>query len=113
MKIKEFKGDVIFLHEVIDGAADRSYGIHVAKLAGLPKKVLERAEQVLAKLEHENQHKNLNSLDAELPLFSFVAKEEKKSPLIEELEKINPDDLTAREALQKLYELQDLLKKEA
>ena len=113
MKIKEFKGDVIFLHEVIDGAADRSYGIHVAKLAGLPKKVLERAEQVLAKLEHENQHKNLNNLDAELPLFSFVAKEEKKSPLIEELEKINPDDLTAREALQKLYELQDLLKKEA
>ena len=113
MKIKEFKGDVIFLHEVIDGAADRSYGIHVAKLAGLPKKVLERAEQVLTKLEHENQHKNLDSLDAELPLFSFVAKEEKKSPLIEELEKINPDDLTAREALQKLYELQDLLKKEA
>lgn len=112
MKIKEFKGEVIFLHEVIDGAADRSYGIHVAKLAGLPSAVLERAEQVLSKLENENQHKKLNGLDDELPLFSFAPKEVKKSPVIEELEKINPDDLTAREALQKLYDLKDLLNKE-
>ena len=113
MKIKEFKGEVIFLHEVIDGAADRSYGIHVAKLAGLPNAVLERAEQVLSKLENENQHKNLNSLDDELPLFSYAPKEVKKSPVIEELDKINPDDLTAREALQKLYDLKDLLNKDA
>ena len=112
MKIKEFKGEVIFLHEVIDGAADRSYGIHVAKLAGLPTAVLERAEQVLTKLENENQHKRLNSFDNELPLFSYVPKEIKKSPVIDELEKLNPDDMTAREALQKLYDLKELLKKD-
>ena len=113
MKIKEFKGEVVFLHEVIEGAADRSYGIHVAKLAGLPSKVLERAEQVLLKLEKDKRQNNFNNLDAELPLFSFAPKEEKKSPLLKELEQINPDDLTAREALQKLYDLKEMLKKDA
>ena len=54
MKIKEFKEQVIFMHEVISGAADRSYGIHVAKLAGLPKAVIKRAEQVLQKLQKES-----------------------------------------------------------
>ena len=113
MKIKEFKGEVIFLHEVIEGAADRSYGIHVAKLAGLPPKVLERAEQVLAELEKDKRQNNFSGLDLELPLFSFAPKEEKKSPLLKELEQINPDDLTAREALQKLYDLKEMLKKDA
>ena len=113
MKIKEFKGEVIFLHEVIDGAADRSYGIHVAKLAGLPPKVLERAEQVLAELEKDKRQNNFSGLDLELPLFSFAPKEEKKSPLLKELEQLNPDDLTAREALQKLYDLKEMLKKDA
>ena len=113
MKIKEFKGEVVFLHEVIDGAADRSYGIHVAKLAGLPPKVLERAEQVLAELEKDKRQNNFSGLDLELPLFSFAPKEEKKSPLLKELEQLNPDDLTAREALQKLYDLKEMLKKDA
>lgn len=113
MKIKEFKGEVIFLHEVIEGAADRSYGIHVAKLAGLPPKVLERAEQVLAELEKDKRQNNFSGLDLELPLFSFAPKEEKKSPLLKELEQLNPDDLTAREALQKLYDLKEMLKKDA
>lgn len=113
MKIKEFKGEVIFLHEVIEGAADRSYGIHVAKLAGLPPKVLERAEQVLAELEKDKRQNNFSGLDLELPLFSFAPKEEKKSPVLKELEQINPDDLTAREALQKLYDLKEMLKKDA
>ena len=113
MKIKEFKGEVIFLHEVIEGAADRSYGIHVAKLAGLPPKVLERAEQVLAELEKDKRQNNFSGLDLELPLFSFAPKEEKKSPLLKELEQLNPDDLTAREALQKLYDLKEMLKKDS
>ncbi len=113
MKIKEFKGEVIFLHEVIEGAADRSYGIHVAKLAGLPPKVLERAEQVLTELEKDKRQNNFSGLDLELPLFSFAPKEEKKSPLLKELEQLNPDDLTAREALQKLYDLKEMLKKDA
>lgn len=111
MKIKEFKSEVIFLHEVIEGAADRSYGIHVAKLAGLPQVVLDRAAQVLSKLENENQHKNANVFEMELPLFSFEEKEEKPSLLEQKLSEINPDELTAREALQQIYELKDLLKK--
>ena len=112
MKIKEFNNQVIFLHEVISGAADRSYGIHVANLAGLPAKVIKRAEQVLKKLEHENQQSNALGWQDELPLFNFAVETEEKakpSALEEALEQINPDDLTALEALQKLYDLKALV----
>lgn len=77
MKIKEFNDEVIFLHEVIDGAADRSYGIHVAKLAGLPPVVLKRAEQVLSSLENDKKNANIKELADDLPLFSSLKKEEK------------------------------------
>ena len=115
MKIKEFKEEVIFMHEVIDGAADRSYGIHVAKLAGLPKVVVKRSEQVLDSLENSNKNRNIVKLADDLPLFAAVraetvAKEEKKSPALSALENINPDELTPRDALDKLYELKSLLK---
>ena len=112
MKIKEFNNQVIFLHEVISGAADRSYGIHVANLAGLPTKVIKRAEQVLKKLESENQKNNALDWKNELPLFDFIANVEEKhetSAVEDALKQINPDDLTAREALQKLYELKALI----
>lgn len=116
MKIKEFKGDVIFLHEVIDGAADRSYGIHVAKLAGLPKVVLTRATEVLEFLESEGKSSSISRLIEDLPLFAVAkaqaeAEEEKElavsSPLIEALNDLNPDDLTPKQALEKLYELKN------
>ena len=112
MKIKEFNNQVIFLHEVVSGAADRSYGIHVANLAGLPQKVIKRAEQVLKKLEKENQQSNALGWHDELPLFNFVQPAEpvQKSAAEEALKVLNPDDLTAREALQKLYELKELVK---
>ncbi len=115
MKIKEFNEQVIFLHEVIEGAADRSYGIHVAKLAGLPKAVITRSEQVLKKLEKENQKKTTLDLTDELPLFSFVQEQteeaaEKISAVEAALAEVEPDNLTAREALEKLYELKELLK---
>ena len=114
MKIKEFNEQVIFLHEVIEGAADRSYGIHVAKLAGLPKTVITRSEQVLKKLEKENQKKTSFDLSDELPLFSFVREQaeesvEKLSAVEAALAEIEPDNLSAREALDKLYELKELL----
>ncbi len=118
MKIKEFNDQVIFLHEVIDGAADRSYGIHVAKLAGLPKAVVKRAEQVLQSLEQDGKSHSVAKLADDLPLFAVMkAKEEEKviekaSPAVEALEQLNPDDLTPREALDKLYELKNLLNKE-
>ena len=117
MKIKEFNEQVIFLHEVIEGAADRSYGIHVAKLAGLPNSVITRAGQVLKKLEKEGQSKNINSLENNLPLFAFAEAEVKKteikkSPLEEVLENVDPNDITAREALDIIYELKTLMRNE-
>ena len=113
MKIKEFNEQVIFLHEVIDGAADRSYGIHVAKLAGLPKSVITRAGQVLKKLETDKQKQSVDSLENDLPLFAFVQNEEKdketpKSPIEEVIDSIEPNDISAREALDIIYELKTL-----
>ncbi len=111
MKIKEFNDEVIFLHEVMDGAADRSYGIHVAKLAGLPKAVLRRSEQVLHNLENQDKGMSAKDVAQELPLFAYVKErvEEKiSSPALDELQNINPDDLSPREALEKLYELKKL-----
>ncbi|MDX1739617.1 MAG: DNA mismatch repair protein MutS, partial [Alphaproteobacteria bacterium] len=120
MRVKEWKGDVIFLHEVAAGAADRSYGIHVARLAGLPKAVVRRAEEVLKKLEHGEQSGTAAKLADDLPLFqamlSEVAEEESSvdeneasSALIEALNEVNPDDLTPREALEHLYRLKGLV----
>lgn len=112
MKIKEFNEQVIFLHEVIEGAADRSYGIHVAKLAGLPKSVITRAGQVLKKLEADKQKQSVDSLENDLPLFAFVQNEEKeeksKSPIEEVIDSIEPNDISAREALDIIYELKTL-----
>ena len=109
MKIKEFNDEVIFLHEVIDGAADRSYGIHVAKLAGLPPVVLKRAEQVLSSLENDKKNANIKELADDLPLFSSLKKEEKKPSAVDAaLAEICPDILTPREALDELYRLKAL-----
>ncbi len=120
MKVKEWDGEVIFLHEVAQGSADRSYGIQVAKLAGLPEVVVERAKQVLHSLEqggHEGQGvaqgQKMKALSAELPLFSVMqeklnAKPVGPSELEKELGSINPDDLSPREALEILYKLRDL-----
>jgi len=114
MKIKEFNDEVVFLHEVINGAADRSYGIHVAKLAGLPNIVLKRAEQVLDSLEHGSKQKNISSLADDLPLFSMLKSQEEipviKSEVEEKLKEINPDNLTPKQALDELYKLKSFIK---
>jgi DNA mismatch repair protein MutS len=112
MKIKEFDGDVIFMHEVIEGAADRSYGIHVARLAGLPDLTVKRAEQVLKLLEEEKQNKILSAIEDDLPLFEVLketTQKEQPHPLIEELTNLDVDNLSPREALDKLYELKSKL----
>ena len=113
MKIKEFNDEVIFLHEVIDGAADRSYGIHVTKLAGLPRTVVKRAEQVLETLEREGKSQSVSQLAEDLPLFAAVRSKDEPAaqqivPAMEALKELNPDNLTPREALDKLYELKNL-----
>ena len=74
MRVKEWKGEVVFLHEVGEGAADRSYGIHVARLAGLPAAVLERAEDVLHHLEQGEARSAPAALADDLPLFAAASK---------------------------------------
>jgi DNA mismatch repair protein MutS len=115
MRVKEWQGDVVFLHEVAPGAADRSYGIHVAQLAGLPAAVIARAEQVLETLEKGEEASAVTRLAEDLPLFSAVAarpvaaREAGPSPVEAALADARPDELTPREALELLYRLKGLL----
>ncbi|MGR3502121.1 DNA mismatch repair protein MutS [Pseudaestuariivita sp.] len=108
--VKEWEGDVIFLHEVRKGAADRSYGVQVAKLAGLPASVVARARVVLDALEQGEREGGTapKALIDDLPLFSAAPPPppEAKASLAETmLQDIEPDALTPREALQVLYDL--------
>ena len=115
MRVKEWQGEVVFLHEVAAGSADRSYGVHVAKLAGLPAAVIARAEAVLTLLESGEQSGVLARLADDLPLFS--ANPPKKtasaatgpSPLAQALLAIEPDALTPMAALELIYRLKGLL----
>ena len=109
MRVKEWKGDIVFLHEVGPGAIDRSYGIHVGKLAGLPEVVLTRAEQILEQLEEKKQEQK--PLFDDLPLFSQIVEttsKQKNNPVTEELKNLDVDSLSPREALDKLYQLKTL-----
>ncbi len=108
MRVKEWQGDVVFLHEIVAGAADRSYGIHVAKLAGLPSAVITRAEQVLSILEQGEQSCSLTGLADNLPLFNKVNDKPPSkvlSPIESAISDINPDQMTPREALELIYQL--------
>jgi DNA mismatch repair protein MutS len=116
MRVKEWKGDVVFLHEVAPGTADRSYGIHVAKLAGLPEAVTARAEEVLEILETGDEAGALARLADDLPLFQAMrqrsapaAAAPETSALEAMLKDIRPDDLSPREALEVLYKLRAAL----
>lgn len=114
MRVKEWQGDVVFLHEVGAGTADRSYGIHVGRLAGLPAAVVERATSVLNTIESGAQASSIDRLADDLPLFSFEAQNnapngKKADRAAENLrDKINNlilDDITPLEALRFLYEI--------
>jgi DNA mismatch repair protein MutS len=114
MAVKEWKGEIVFMHSVQAGSADRSYGIHVAKLAGLPPAVIDRAKDVLSRLQKSEQSGTLAKLADDLPLFSAMAEkaqEEYEAAQPSELEiklaAINPDDLSPREALEILYSLKN------
>jgi len=131
MRVKEWQQDVVFLHEVVAGTADRSYGIHVARLAGLPKPVVKRAEAVLKILEQSDHGSGIARLVEDLPLFSAAAvataapsgpspgattadasaddSAPASSAVEDALQAINPDDLSPRAALEALYRLKDLL----
>ncbi|KAA8609986.1 DNA mismatch repair protein MutS [Salipiger aestuarii] len=113
--VREWNGEVIFLHEVHDGAADRSYGVQVAQLAGLPKPVIARARSVLEALEKgERDRATPKALIDDLPLFSAAAQAAPTtaptgpSPVEQHLRDLNPDDLSPRDALRALYDLKAL-----
>ncbi|MCF1493462.1 DNA mismatch repair protein MutS [Agrobacterium vitis] len=118
MKVKEWHGDVIFLHEVGAGAADRSYGIQVARLAGLPGMVVERARAVLSQLEDADRKNPASQLIDDLPLFQVSQRRESRtgtgtqvSAVEEALRSLNLDDLTPRQAMDALYDLKTTLAK--
>jgi DNA mismatch repair protein MutS len=105
MKVKEWNDSIVFLHEVTPGAADRSYGIHVAKLAGLPPMVVARAEEVLRALEEGREgHQPLARID-DLPLFGAAAPLPKAHAVEEALKTVEPDALSPKQALEILYDL--------
>ncbi|MEZ5786927.1 MAG: DNA mismatch repair protein MutS [Xanthobacteraceae bacterium] len=111
MRVKEWHGDVVFLHEVVAGAADRSYGIQVAKLAGLPAAVIERARHVLAELEAQDRMSPAQRLIDDLPLFaaSRTAPRDPPDPATDAvrtaLAALNPDEMSPKQALEALYRL--------
>jgi DNA mismatch repair protein MutS len=115
IEVREWHDEIVFLHKVKPGAADRSYGIQVAKLAGLPRGVIERAGEVLAVLEKTDRRTSGSApaLD-ELPLFaavrpkSHVPQPNEASPLERALDDIDPDELSPRTALEALYKLKSL-----
>jgi DNA mismatch repair protein MutS len=109
VRVKEWQGDVVFLHEVIAGSADHSYGIQVAKLAGLPASVIERAKLVLAKLEQEDRAAPKGFED--LPLFAAPYKSSQElqddapALVVAAVAALNPDEMSPREAMEALYML--------
>jgi DNA mismatch repair protein MutS len=112
VRVKEWQGDVVFLHEVVPGSADRSYGIQVAKLAGLPASVIERARLVLAKLEADDRAKPKGFED--LPLFAVAPAASAKQDRADDqlaiaLAALNPDEMSPREAMDALYALKQKL----
>jgi DNA mismatch repair protein MutS len=118
VRVKEWQGEVVFLHEVLPGSADRSYGIQVAKLAGLPPPVIARAKAVLAKLEAQDRGQTARALADDLPLFAVPSRaaEEKAPPseaeqLVEAVKALHPDEMSPREALEALYALKAKLPK--
>lgn len=116
METKEYEGDIIFMHKVRPGAAESSYGIHVARLAGIPRAVTERAGQILETLERDGAKGHAGRL-AEIDLFNYSAQpvpskadeDRKTERLAARLREIEPDSLSPKSALEILYEIKNLL----
>ena len=102
--VSEERGKVVFLHKIVPGGADKSYGIHVAELAGLPRGVIQRAQELLLELE-EHGDDDRGSLSSQLPLFASG------NPILDDLEALSIDELSPLEALNFLYEWQQRLRK--
>jgi DNA mismatch repair protein MutS len=120
VKVKEWQGSIVFLHEIGRGVAESSYGIHVAALAGLPKPVLRRAREILARLEKNEAKGAAARLAQELPLLALLEQEEEErvetdgqasnaEPVVAELRRlldsVDPDTLAPKAALDLIYEM--------
>lgn len=117
MAVKEWQSTIAFLHKVVPGTADHSYGLHVAALAGLPERLLERASSILSSLEKKkSKHIFVTDTCTSAPLLEYaernknLIKEYKEHPVITMLEKMNPDTMTPKEALDTLYTLHQQVK---
>src|SRR5208337_2463842 len=106
MRVKEWKGSVVFLHEVAEGAAGRSWGIHVAELAGVPAPVVRRAASLMAAMEKNGGRLSVSASLRGLPLFAATQIPDGRVPEIDEvaqlckaLDEINPDTMTPKQAL--------------
>jgi len=120
MRVKEWRGSVVFLHEVAEGAAGRSWGVHVAELAGVPKQVVRRAASLLNALEKQSGPLAVGGVLGALPLFAAIGSPDISSgeskdtarpedDLRRAVADLDPDRLTPREALDALYRLKALL----
>ena len=118
MRVAEYQGDVVFLHEVVAGAADRSYGIHVAKLAGLPAPVIDRARILLDQLEQSREQAVPEGVLESLPLFAptqsveqaQVSKTDSPTEKLScEIAELDPDSLSPKQALDFIYRLRNIL----
>ncbi len=113
MRVKEWKGNVVFLHEVAEGAARRSWGVHVAELAGIPTSVVRRAATLMAAMEKHSGAFGTASPISSLPLFAASTAEGPANstdtePVLEALKQLDPDTMSPREALDALYRLKAL-----
>lgn len=119
MNVKEWKNQIIFMHQVVKGTADQSYGIHVAKLAGLPAPVIKRAKDILKRLQTSEQSGQLAKLSESLPLFAAI-QEQNEEDITEHtlelssnaqnlLENLNPDELSPKQALDWIYSLKNAM----
>ena len=105
---KEENGHITFLHKIKSGAVDKSYGIHVAKLAGMPEELLQKAEEILNFYESDSKSKKKSKIDDDSIQLAMNFEEKKTDPFKEKLDKIDPMHLTPIEALNVLYELKML-----
>ncbi|CAM2935871.1 DNA mismatch repair protein MutS [Dellaglioa algida] len=115
----EENGELVFLHKIQDGAADKSYGIHVAKLAGMPTELLSRATLILDDLEQKNEHSNttsnsqqtINEEEIQLSLFTSEELSKDQSAVMDELKALNLMNMTPRDIMNVLYDWQEKLNK--
>jgi DNA mismatch repair protein MutS len=107
--VKEIDHKIVFLRKIVKGSTDKSYGIHVAKLAGLPNSVIKRANEILKELESKKENKKI-SIKSNFQLSLFDEKEDKNKKVIEELKKIDINNITPIQALEKLFLIKDKIK---